>query len=628
MSSVLSASRRLVFLGLVGLAPGWLAAQSAYAPQEAEYSLTRGLAGDQVRARLAVGPSGGYVVWEDNNTDGDGLGVSARALNTYLSPVAPKTFRVNETAAGDQQKPAAALLPSGGAVFVWQGGPQGNQDIFARFVGPGGTFATGEVQVNTTTAADQITPAATVLADGSVLVVWSSFGQDGDMLGVFAQRLSQTGERLGGEFRVNQFTGFNQRDPALLTLANGDVVVAWVSEQQRFELSVDVFARRYSAAGVALGGEFLVNTSTNNCANPTLATDADGGFLLAWSERDLGQIAHGWDVVLRAFDATAAPLTGAVRVNVTQPGHQFGPQLASIGSDHLVVWTSERQDGSREGVYGRVLKLKGEPVGGEFRVNTTTVSRQWFPAVGSDGSKRFIACWSSFVGGEASVELMAQRYSSDESLTQPAPPYVVALDQYSLQVSWPELAGASNVTYRVYLDDAAQPRTTAQNRLVVGDLVPASTHSLQMAYDVGGRVSPKSEPVLATTWGKDLTGRKLRPDGVPDDWQTGYWGADPRLWPFAEEDSDGDGASNVEEFLAGTDPTRADSVLKARIVEGGAGLRLAWNSQPGVLYQVQVSADLSGWQDVGNHAFAAGVVTSVPISQGSSATYYRVIRIR
>ena len=42
-----------------------------------------------------------------------------------------------------------------------------------------GTFVTDDVLVNTYTAGQQANPAVTVLGNGNIVVIWSSFGQDG-----------------------------------------------------------------------------------------------------------------------------------------------------------------------------------------------------------------------------------------------------------------------------------------------------------------------------------------------------------------------------------------------------------------------------------------------------------------
>ena len=41
------------------------------------------------------------------------------------------------------------LVAGGGAAFVWQGGQQGFQHIYARFLSPGNLWLGGDIQVNT-----------------------------------------------------------------------------------------------------------------------------------------------------------------------------------------------------------------------------------------------------------------------------------------------------------------------------------------------------------------------------------------------------------------------------------------------------------------------------------------------
>jgi hypothetical protein len=54
-------------------------------------------------------------------------------------------------------------------------------------------------------------------------------------------------------------------------------------------------------------------------------------------------------------------------------------------------------------------------------------------------------------------------------------------------------------------------------------------------------------------------------DGLPDDWMTQYFGHTNGLasdQSRAQDDADGDGATNLEEYQAGTNPTNAASVFR------------------------------------------------------------------
>ncbi|MEO8426662.1 MAG: hypothetical protein ABI651_06065 [Verrucomicrobiota bacterium] len=650
MSSLLLAWKRLVLLGLLGAIPLVASAQNAFSPQGGEYAITGSLPGDQVFPQVKLNSSGGFLVWQDNMTDGDGLGISAQRIDVSLSgTLAP--FRVNEKAAGDQENAQLALLNNGGAVFVWQGGPYGFQHIYARFLAANGTFVTGDVMVNTWTIGQQINPAVAALADGNVVFVWSSFGQDGSLQGVFAQRFSSSGEKLDGEFRVNQTTQLNQRTPAVAVLANGNFIVTWISEKRagivnnRDETgripdlasgadvyTVDVFGRIHDVSGNAVADEFKINTRTSVCANPAVSGSADGGFAAAWSER-AGRImvdgvvqTNGWDVAARSFGSDGAAKGDELTVNTETYGDQFAPKIAASGIDYLIVWTSLWQDGSFEGVYGQSLSAGGGLVGSEFQVNTTAAGKQFQPSVASDGGRRFLVVWSSFVGGISSFDLFAQRYTSAQVLAAPAAPYVSALSQSRLSVTWPDLAGAGlNVeSYHLYLDGASAPTTIGGNMYSAAQLAAGTSHTFRLAYKLAdGRVSPLSPAVTGTTWGDDGNF-----DGLPNDWQTQNWGPDLANWPAPTADTDGDGATTLQEFLAGTNPKDPNSVLRTKLTTSNQGWRLNWNTQPGLMYQVQTSTDVKSWIDLGSARFAPGDNDSIPVNGNYNESFYRVIRLR
>src|SRR5439155_963406 len=82
--------------------------------------------------------------------------------------------------------------------------------------------------------------------------------------------------------------------------------------------------------------------------------------------------------------------------------------------------------------------------------------------------------------------------------------------------------------------------------------------------------------------------------------------------PFAVDASDGDGASNLQEFLAGTAPADPNSVMRVQIVSTAQGATLTWNSQPGFIYQVEASENLDSWTNFGAPRFATGTNDSIP----------------
>lgn len=406
---------------LLGLAAAQ--GQNAFSPGGADFQVAGALIGDQTGPSVAASTNGGVVVWQDNAADGNGLGVRVIRLNTSLQS-SGNIFRANATTVGDQEKPKVAMLNNGGAAIVWQGGTFGFQKIYARFLNSTGTnFSTGtDILVNTYTNNAQFDPCVATLTDGTVVVVWASEGQDGSNQGVYAQRLSSTGQKLGSEFKVNLFSANNQRSPAVAALSGGGFVVTWVSELQRSSAggSIDIYARIFNASGIGQTGEVLVNTLLKPCANPSVAAAADGGFAVAWSQKDV--VAYNtivqagspsgvwsWDCYARVFNSDATPKTDPIVLNSLTSGDQYAPKLSSFGGNYLAVWSSFGQDNSWEGVYGQFLGSSGALEGVEFRVNSNALSRQVDPVITSDGVTRFLVCWSSFAAG-TSYDLWARVY--------------------------------------------------------------------------------------------------------------------------------------------------------------------------------------------------------------------------
>jgi hypothetical protein len=614
-------------------APAVLFGQTnSYVANGVEYAIAGSLPTDQVHPHLGLKAAGGYLVWEDSITDGDGLGISALQLDGNFSGVY-SPFRVNFVAAGDQERPQVSLLNGGGAAFVWQGGRQGFQRIYARFLSAAGTWTGNDVLVNTFAAGSQLNPTVATLANGNLVVAWGSYNQfsANSMQDVYAQLLSPGGQKVGGEFLVNAFTAFNQRTPAVASLTGGGFVVVWVSEQERVtdaagSPSVDIYGRLYNASGVPVTGEFLVNTGTNLCANPSVAASADGGFMVAWGQFDPLYRTNSWDVFARPFSSAGAGGTTR-RVNTFTFGDQYAPRISASGTDFLVAWTSLGQDGSNEGVYGQFLRGNGSLLGGEILVNTAVINAQIHPCVASDAAGRFLVSWSGYAGGPNSFDLFAQRYAA---YTPPLPPmnaplvyvpFVVTNHVYQpqIQVFWAAQTGLPVDHYEVYVDGAGTAAASVTTNVWVMTATPSSTHSFQvLVVTTDSRRSPLSPAASATTWSG------ISYYGIPVEWMNQYWGD---AWPSAVVPLDSGGPTPQQLFLTGANPLDPATWLRTAISSTAQGYFLTWNPQPGLTYQVQSSTNLSVWVNAGSPRFALGNTDSVYIGLGNPG-YYRILRLR
>jgi hypothetical protein len=286
-----------------------------------------------------------------------------------------------------------AFHPSG-YIAVWESDGQdgSGRGVFGRAAGG------AEFPVNTFVTGDQRDPDVGSNGGGAFVVVWTS-PQDGSGIGVFAQRFASSGAPAGPEFQVNTFTTGTQYQPAVAMDSAGNFVVVWASLGQE-GTGAEVYGQRFSAAGAPLGSEFRVNTfTTGDQHRPDIGSDSAGNVLVVWQDgADPGSGPAGRGVFGRSYDSTGAPVGPEFQVNTHTTGFKGAPAVAvNPYGGSAVVWHSDGQDGSDLGVFGQRYYVSGTPVTSEFQVNTFTTGRQGDPAVGMEysGNGCFVVAWSS-----------------------------------------------------------------------------------------------------------------------------------------------------------------------------------------------------------------------------------------
>ncbi len=273
------------------------------------------------------------------------------------------------------------------------------------------TPAGGEFRVNTYTTNRQTAARAAMEPDGDFVVVWQSYTQDGNNYGVFGQRFAASGAPRGSEFRINTYTTAYQRQPAVAVGSRGDFVVVWLSTQDGSGPSIQ--GQRYDASGSAIGGEFLVNTFTTGNQNYSrVGRASDGRFVVSWISNEADGDSSG--IAARRFDASGNPIGSEFLVNTYTTGMQrLGDLAVAANGDFVAVWEDENdRDGSRSAIFGQRYDASGNPLGGEFQVNSYTTGYQQDPAVSVSPAGGFVVAWTSDYGDGSSNCMFARRFDA------------------------------------------------------------------------------------------------------------------------------------------------------------------------------------------------------------------------
>jgi Ca2+-binding RTX toxin-like protein len=319
-------------------------------------------------------------------------------------------FRVNTFFSGEQINPDIAIGSLGNFVITWQSEDQDGdgEGVFARLYNASAVPISPDFQVNTTTQGDQINPAVAVDAGSNFVVVWSSDQQAGGFSGqdVYAQRFNSAGSPLGVEFRVNRSIQQDQFNPDVASDALGNFIVVYESEQQDANTigqdtsGTGVFAQRFDRNGALLGAEFRVNTRTENDQSaPVVAMNSRGEFVVVWvSDRQGGS---GEGVFGQRYNSSGIAIGAEFQVGTEPDDNQTNPAVAIDDSGSFVVaWQSDTDDSGNQndddgsGIYAQRFGVNGNP-GHPILVNSTTDGDQENPAVASDASGNFTVVWSS-----------------------------------------------------------------------------------------------------------------------------------------------------------------------------------------------------------------------------------------
>jgi Tol biopolymer transport system component len=121
-------------------------------------------------------------------------------------------------------------------------------------------------------------------------------------------------------------------------------------------------------------------------------------------------------------------------------------------------------------------------------------------------------------------------------------------------------------------------------------------------------------------------------DGIPDWWMLQYFGhptGQAGDHSRAQDDFDGDGMTNLQEFLAGTDPSNPNSVFRIQVSFLGStnGVLVTWPASASRNYRVQFKDDLSTpvWLDASGPVSITGGQGYFGAPADQVGRYYRVV---
>ena len=348
---------------------------------------------------------GGFLVtWEDYRS-GDDYDIYAQRYGSTGSALGGN-FLVNNDGGGYEQYSPSIAANDSGFVITWYDNRSGSSwDIYAqRFNAAGDTIGGNFLVSDAGGSYDQSSPSVAV-SDSGFMIAWHDY-RNGNS-DIYAQRYNAAGDTLGGNFLVDD--GGNYQYYPSVAVNDSGYMITW--EDYRSGSSWDIYAQRYNMAGDTLGGNFLVNDdgggydqyqygASNIAAN-------DSGFVITWYDYRSGSY---WDTYAQRYDQAGLALGGNFIVNDTTSIHCYDPSIAANDSGFAVVWYDTRYNPSGYyDIFCQRYGSTGSPLGGNFMANNDTgTADQWDASVAMDKSGRSVAVWYDLRNDDGSWNLQDQ----------------------------------------------------------------------------------------------------------------------------------------------------------------------------------------------------------------------------
>ena len=387
------------------------------------------------------------IVWvsygqADLNSETD---IYMRKFNKDLSPIGDELL-INDSQIGLQEKPQIASNQNGNYVVVWTSFEREDSenffDIKAKVFQHNGLISE-EILVNSYQPHTQNRPQVDMNNKGEFIVVWESWYQDGSDRGIYAQYFNNDGSKNGNEFLVNTSTSYSQCKASVSFFYDNKFIIVWESWDEA-EIGYNLYAKIFDENLNVVLDEFLVNNHMDNYQwYSDVTTYSDNSFDIVWCSWE--QDGSDGGIYLKSFNKDYNQVSEEVLVNSSTKYYQWLPKISKLNNNRkAVIWSSWNIDGSREGVYYKLLDDLNREVSLETRLNNYTDSYQWQSEMVNLSSGELVGVWSSWGQFDKDYDIIAKKIE---------PSYLVgSIDSTTFK----HINGKSSSKYIVHVVDSSK----------------------------------------------------------------------------------------------------------------------------------------------------------------------------
>lgn len=249
------------------------------------------------------------------------------------------------------------------------------------------------------------------------LVVWSGDETLDERHEVYGRFVTAEGAPAGGAFLIGVAGGAGDATRRVYwpqvayNATRNEFLVVWLGDHSAVDNDVEIWARRVSAAGAPIGGQFGVssmgpgNAAFNASHQQVVHNPRRDQYLVVWHGTDDGLPAHPEaEVFGRRISGDGAPIGGDVRIgDTTKVGAYPMVTYNSTADEYLVSFfanTAPAEDRQRASV--RRVSGDGAPIGASVVVDDSATSHKTSVAFNPDRNE-YLAAWPRLSPGATEI---------------------------------------------------------------------------------------------------------------------------------------------------------------------------------------------------------------------------------
>jgi hypothetical protein len=370
-------------------------------------------------------------------------------------------------AAGEQWFLSMCGDGSGGAIVSWWDKRSGGYTLYAQRVDASGVprWRTDGIEVCAVANfnADFLQPAAMAVADdaGGIIIAWEDYRANDIAGDIYAQRLDSLGTplwRANGVAVCSAISG--QWSPVVASDGDHGAIVAW--HDFRDGRCSAIFAQRVSKDGECLWspGGAPVCPESDDQFEPAIVSDGEGGAIVAWTDLRSGtssyiyaqRIGAAGDI---AWDAAGVPLCA-------EASRQFDPAVVTDGAGGAIAAWHDSRGGMGTDIRGNRISADGivRWQAGGIPV-CLAIGDQRHVSAASDGEGGAFLAWEDARSG-AGWDIYAQRISANgEPVATLLQSYDARNGDESIVLRWTLARSLAQTSFEIMRSRAEGPRRFA-----------------------------------------------------------------------------------------------------------------------------------------------------------------------